>query len=254
MKFLILVFIPQLLFATPSEPKLESLGSCFEINGGSEVLGSVLQIKKFENNIHTTISFTLLPQSSSHRFQILKSESDEHFLPLRSNYELYENGKLVKSRFTTFENKKDTVSIKTKDLNSKKPLDLEEPKGLVLSQHMFDLLFDRKKITEIAPQEKLVFQTFSETEGKLQQVTSQLEAQTDHLSLTHKIEGNVFKTSHASDGKLISNHDLTKNIKLKPCSASSVLKYMNSALSYKKFNSLFSFEDREKIKKCCQHF
>jgi predicted nucleic acid-binding protein len=53
---------------------------------------------------------------------------------------------------------------------------------------------------------------------------------------------------------LISSHELTKNIKTKPCTSTSVLTHLNSALSYNKFKSLFSSEDREKIKKCCQHF
>lgn len=257
MKFYLLLFLlPSLSQATLPEP-VTSTGTCYEIHAGKEILGSVLEIKKFENNIHSNISFTQIDSKTKkpiHRFQILKSESDEHFIPLQSAFEIYDNNKMVKSRVSTFEVKKDLIHVKTKDSTSKKPIMFEEPKGLVLTQQMSDLLFTRKSLTDIKPNEKLAFQTFSESEGKVQQVISHLEGQSDHLILVHQIEGQIYKTKHASDGSLISSHDVTKNVELKPCSSNSVFTHLNSALSYKPFKSLFSSEDREKIKKCCQHF
>lgn len=243
----------------------ESTGFCFDIYAGAENLGSVLEIKKFVNNIHSNILLTqlqskpLVTKASSKAapksfFQVTKSESDEHFTPLNATFEVYEGAKKVQSKISSFESQKDGIKITTKDSSSKTPTISQHPKGLVLSQQMSDLLFARRKITEISPKEKLIFQTFSESEARNVQVTTALEGETDHLVLLHQIEGQNFKTTHTADGTLISSHDLTKNIKLKPCTSSSVLSHMNSALSHKPFQSLFSLEDREKIKSCCQHF
>lgn len=247
-------------------------GHCFEIMAGTENLGSVLEVKRNSNKVHTNILFTQLSSSNdtnsnlpkktkidkknqNHKtLQIILSESDEHFTPLKSIYEIYTNQKLVESKTSIFEHQKDSLKISIKDLNSKKVTTLNEPLGLVLSQQMSDLLFTRKSITDLSPKEKLVFQTFSEAEAQAQQVTTELEGQSDHLVLLHMIEGQKFKTRHTASGQMISSHDLTKNIKLKPCTSSSVLTHLNSALSYKPFQRLFSKQDREKIKSCCQLF
>jgi hypothetical protein len=256
----------------PEESINSATGYCYEIYTGNTLVGSSLELKKFEDNIHSTLSFTMFHSKSKTTknhglmssseanpthvtsYQLIQSDSDEYFSPIKSFYEIYKNNKLAQSRTSSFEALKNTILISTKDLKSKKPIKSEQPKGLVLAQQMLDLLFARKKITEINPKENLVFQTFSESEGEVNQVTTALEMESDHLVLIHQIKGTTYKTTHASDGRLISSHELTKNIKTKPCTSTSVLTHLNSALSYNKFKSLFSSEDREKIKKCCQHF
>lgn len=257
-----------------NEEQTTTTGHCFEIIAGTKILGSVLEVKRFANKAHTNILFTQLNSTKdlkrssklrknsqadqkiqNHKtLQIIVSESDEHFTPLKSVYEIYTNQKLTESKISTFEPQKDSLKISIKDLNSKKVTTRNEPLGLVLSQQMADLLFSRKSITDLSPEEKLVFQTFSEVDAQAQQVTTELEGQSDHLVLLHMIEGQKFKTRHTASGQMISSHDLTKNIKLKPCTSSSVLTHLNSALSHKPFQNLFSKQDREKIKSCCQLF
>jgi hypothetical protein len=246
----------------------ETTGHCFEIIAGTKNLGSVLELKRFSNKAHTNILFTQLTSEqvtpkikdlkkikSNHKtMQIIVSESDENFTPLKSIYEIYTNQKLTESKTSVFEHQKDSLKISIKDLHSKKVTILNEPLGLVLSQQMSDLLFTRRSITDLSPKEKLVFQTFSEAEAQAQQVTTELEGQSDHLILLHMVEGQKFKTRHTASGQMISSHDLTKNIKLKPCTSSSVLTHLNSALSHKPFQNLFSKQDREKIRSCCQLF
>lgn len=235
-----------------------SSGVCFEIITGSENLGYVFEVKKFSNEVHTNASFTHISKSSNqdpkNYFFITKSESDEHFTPLNSSYEAYTDKKLLHSKLSVFEALGETLKITVKDSKLKKPVISEQPQGLVLSEQMSDLLFARRKITDIQLKEKLIFQTFSEIETKPVQVTTELQPESDHLVLQHQFEGQIFKTVHASNGRLLSSHDLTKNIKLKPCSHAAVTSHLNSALSHKPFQALFSSEDREKIKTCCQHF
>lgn len=236
-------------------------GFCFDIYAGSTLQGYSLEVKKFEDNVHTKLIFMEhIPSESSKKttktaIQTLKLNSDQNFTPLKSLHEIYKNDTLVQSLSTSFESTpKDKIKILKLRKGQKKPTLSEESKGLVLSQHMTDLLFHRKKITELDPKEKLVFQTYSETDGTIKQVTSQLEGQSDHLVLIHQMEGDTFKSSHANDGTTFSNHDLTKNIKLKPCTSASVLTHLNSALKFKTFKALFSFDEREKIKSCCHLF
>lgn len=228
-----------------------SNGFCYEIVAGTTKIGSVLQIKSFKDGIYRQTDFTQLEPSDSF-LQI--AESDEHYTPLKSIFESYKNQKLIASKTSTFETVKNKIQIQTYDSKSKKPIKLEAEKGLVFSSQMTDLLFSKKNATQIKPNEKMIFQVYSESLGKVQQTQSVLETDSDHLILNHLSEGESFSTKHSSNGDLLGSHLKTKNIILKPCTDSSVLTYLNSALNHKKFKSLFSFDDREKIKKCCQHF
>ncbi len=225
-------------------------GFCFDIIAGKSNIGSILQLKTFNDGIHGILNFT---QNKNNVF-IQKSESDQFFTPLKSTYENYLNQKLVDSKITTFESVKNKILIQTSNFKFKKPVKSEHPLGLVLSAQMTDLLFSKKDITEIKPEEKIIFQTYSESLGKTQQINSSLETESDYLVLNHSSEGETFSTKHSTNGDLLGSHLKTKNIFIKACTSSSVLTHINSALDNKKFKSLFSFDDRKKLKTCCQHF
>ncbi len=245
------------------ESSSSSSGSCLEIYSGQKIMGYVLGLRSFTNNIHSTTSFTLVtPKKISGKqadedspfAQIVKSESDQYYNPLKSSFEIYSANRLIESSTASFQAKNDVIVISRNDKGAKSKSTTESDKGLVLYQHFTDLLFFKKKITEINPKEELLFQIFSETEGKVQQLSTKFKGQSDHLTLIHSVGGNRFETVHSSEGALISSHDLTKNLKIRSCTSNSVLTHLNSALSYNSFKSLFSFKDKEKIKKCCQHF
>ncbi len=230
---------------------IKSSGHCYEIVAGTQKIGSLLQVKTFKDGIHSLTNFTQLQPSYSY---IQIAESDEHFIPLKSTFESFKHQKLIDSKISTFEPIKNKIQIQVYSSKSKKPTKSEADKGLVFSSQMTDLLFNKKNATQIKPNEKMIFQVYSESLGKIQQTQSVLNTESDHLILNHLSEGESFSTKHASNGELLGSHLKTKNIFLKPCTDNSVLTHLNSALNHKKFKSLFSFDDREKIKKCCQHF
>lgn len=254
----VIVFTPKAMASKAKEDLNQNHALCFEIYTGQKALGAIFELKDFEDNTHITRSFTQLKSNDKKvpysNIQIIKSESDQYFNPIKSSFEVYSKNKLTQSITTNFQIQKNKIRISKKDKMSNSESSSEEAKGLVLYQHVIDLLFSKKKITDISPKETLVFQVYSESKGKVQQLSTQLNGQSDHLTLIHKIESSTYKTVYSSNRKMIQSHDLTKNIKLKPCSKDTMLSNLNSALSYDSFKSLFSFEDREKIKKCCQHF
>lgn len=262
-----------------SDKSPETKGFCYDILAGTLNIGSVLQIKSFQDGIHKNLSFIELQNINSNSknnsifnsqakpttemnsiipkqkvILIQTSESDKNFTPLKSNFETYEGQKLVDVKTSTFEPLVNQILIQTLNFKSKTPVKTESPKGLVLSAQMTDLLFSKKQITDIKPEEKMIFQTFSESLSQIQQTQTELEPNPDHLILNHFREGESFTTRHSSEGDLLSSHFKTKNISLKSCTSQSVLTHLNSALNHKKFKSLFSFDDREKIKKCCPHY
>lgn len=234
-------------------------GFCYEIYASSQLIGYTLELKNLKDKIHSTTTFTQVfagknTPKTSPTFAIQQAESNEYFTPLKSTYEINTGDKLKFLRTSYFEETNDKIKITTNTNKDKKSIKTETERGLVLSSQMFELLFQQKKISDIKPKEKLTFETYSESEGKIQQVSSSIEDQSDLLTLNHISEGETFETKHSINHELLSSKFKTKNYKITSCSSTSVLTHLNSALSNKKFKSLFSNADREKIRSCCQLF
>lgn len=246
---------------------ISSEASCFEITAGGQVLGSVLEIKKDSNGIKSNFSYTQTFESysNSKNFDLKvkssflqKSESDKNYIPLNASFIVFNGKALESTRLSTFKTKGQSIEVTTELISSNKKNYKPEievaDEGLVLNAHMLDLLFHQKSIAEIKPKQRMVFKSFKESSGKVVQVNTVLEGQTDYLLLTHTTEGETYSTKHSSKGEMLEGIYQTGNIKFLKCKPNSVKKYLNAAISNEKFKSLFSLSDREKIEKCCQHF
>lgn len=237
-------------FAQDPSESSNTLGFCYEIYAGSQKIGYSLGVNKTDSVSRKKTIFTDINLGQNNLQEIQSAESDSFFSPLNSSYELAKNNIKISSVKTVFQKNETGLTAHSK-MNAKS-IKKDFENGLVLSSQMTDLLFHKKNISQIQPKEKLIFETFIESEAKKVQTQTKLDSKSDQIILSHDREGEHFETSHAIDGSLIKSTFKKNNLKTKPCPSSTT--HLNSALSSKNFKNIFSIHDQEKIKKCCQHF
>ena len=255
-------------------------GFCYKIYAGKQSIGFILGVQSSKPEIprslppkslvdpssivdsssigipfHTKKQFTHLMLGPLNITEFLKSESDSLFSPVYSKYSRYKDGQLQIELTSQFKTTPDTITAqiykKTEKSNIIKiPAEFEQ--GLVLASHMTDLLFYKKRANELKPHQKLIFKTFNESAAHISEIQTTLDTQSEQIKFHHQRQGEIYTTTHTTEGQMIQSSFPNQNIHYKICKKPDEHLYV--AGQNKKFKTLFSSQDQEKIKSCCLRF
>lgn len=231
-----------------------------------------LQNPTSESSLENPLSSSLKPSSVKKQFthlvlgnfdiiELQRSESDSLFNPVYSEYSRYENGRLkieLRSNFKWEFKAPHKITAQIYKKSPQKTLNFyaEFEPGLVLASYMTDLLFYKKKGTELKPHQKFIFKTFDEASADISEIQTVLETQSEQIQLNHRHQGKsyttTYTTTHTTNGHMIQSFFPNQNIHYKTCKNPD--QSLHVAVRNKKFKTLFSLPDQEKIRLCCLHF